>query len=170
MIEIAKVLKPHGIKGDVKLMLYSQNFDDFAARGFAYIKKNGGGRRALYTVLRTAPPFVYAHFEGADTRTDAESLAGEALYIRREDLKAPDEGEYYVADLIGMTVKDEKDAELGVLCDVLQHGAADVYVVKGGKNFMFPALKAVIKSADTKTGVMLVDSGALSKVAVYDDL
>lgn len=170
MIEIAKVLKPHGVKGDIKLLLYSQNFDDFAARGFAYIKENGGSRRAHYTVLRTAPPFVYAHFDGIDTREEAESLAGTALYIQREDLKSPNEGEYYIVDLIGMTVKDEKGAVLGVLSDILQHGAADVYVVKSGRGFMFPALKTVIKNVDIKNRIIIVDSNALIEVAVYDDL
>lgn len=170
MIEIAKVIKPHGVKGDIKLMLYSQNFDDFAARGFAYIGNEGGGRRALYSVLRTAPPFVYVHFEGIDTRTEAQKLAGAALYITRDDFKAPDEGEYYIVDLIGMTVKDENGIELGVLSDVLQHGAADVYEVKGARNFMFPSLKSVIKNVDAKKGIMLIDSKALSQVAVYDDI
>lgn len=169
MIEIARVLKPHGIHGDMKVRLYSDNFDDFMSRGFAYTGKDGGGARVSYTALRVAPPFVYLHFDGADTRSAAEAMAGTPLFVRREDLSAPPEGEYYVMDLIGMKVEDERGAKLGVLSEVLQHGAADVYVVKGEKGFMFPALKRVIQGVDTASGVLRVNAAALGEVAVYDD-
>ena len=50
----------------------------------------------------------------------------------------PEEGEHYVCDLIGLSVFDEEGSKLGVLKEILQNGAADVYVVKGGRSFMFP--------------------------------
>lgn len=170
MIEIAKVLKPHGIHGDLKVRLYSDSFDDFASRGFAYLEKDGSFRRAEYQALRTAPPFIYVHFDGVDTRTQAEALSGTALFLKREELEAPEEGEYYLIDLIGLAIVDEQGTVLGELKDVLQHGAADVYVVKGQKSFMFPALKRVIQGVDIAAGVIRVDAAALSEVAVYDDL
>lgn len=170
MIEIAKVSKPHGIHGDIKVRLYSQNFDDFATRGYAYIKKDGNCRRAGYTALRTAPPFVYVHFDGIDTRSEAEKLVGEALFLKREDFRPPDEGEHYVVDLIGLKVVDQEGEELGELVEILQHGAADVYVVSGEKDFMFPALKSVIQGVDIAAGVLRVNASALQEVSVYDDL
>jgi len=65
---------------------------------------------------------------------------------------------------------DENGEKLGVLKDVLQHGAADVYVVQGKRGFMFPAVKRVITAVDLEAGEMRVDSRALSEVAVYDDI
>lgn len=170
MIEIAKVLKPHGVKGEVKVQLFSNNFDDFCGRGFAYLKQGGSYKRITYGDIRTEPPFVYLHIEGIDTRNDAESLQGAFLYLDKDELPETQEGEYYVFDLIGLTVKDTEGNKLGVIKDVFQHGAADVYAVKGEKDFMFPALKRVIKSIDLKAGVMVVDETALSEVAVYDDI
>lgn len=170
MIEIAKILKPHGINGCVKLRLYSNNFDDFASRGYAYIQKDGGSCRIGYSVLRTAPPFVYVQFDGIDTRTQAETLSGVSLFLPREAFAAPDEGEHYIIDLIGISIIDENGEELGVLNDVLQHGAADVYVVKGSRGFMFPAIKRVIESVDIKKREMRVRTAALNEVAVYDDV
>jgi len=170
MIEIARILKPHGIHGDLKLRLFSDNTDGFARRGFAYFKKNGEFIRTAYKVARIDAPFIYVHFEGVNTRNDAEAVAGSSLYLKREELEELGEGEHYIVDLIGLDVRDEEGNRLGVLTDVLQHGAADVYVVKGAKGFMFPAVKRVIRRIDIETGTMTVDASALSEVAVFDDI
>lgn len=170
MIEIARILKPHGIRGDLKIRLFSDNYDAFAERSFAYLKKESKFQRTAYTAVRIDAPFVYVHFDGVDTRNDAEALSNETLYLNREELEELEEDEHYVVDLIGIKVLDENGSELGVLKDVLQHGAADVYVVKGKKSFMFPAVKRVIRSVDLSAGVICVDAAALNEVAVYDDI
>ncbi len=170
MIEVARILKPHGIRGDLKVRLFSDNYDAFAERGFAYLKKDSEYQRTAYQAVRIDAPFVYAHFDGVDTRNDAEALSSATLYLNREELDEPEEGEHYVVDLIGLKVLDESGNELGVLKDVLQHGAADVYVVSGKRSFMFPAVKRVILSVDVTAGVMRVDAAALAEVAVYDDI
>jgi 16S rRNA processing protein RimM len=170
MIEIAKVLKPHGINGEVKVQLFSDNLDDFGSRGFAYLKQGGSFERIDYEEIRREPPFVYLRIQGIDTRNGAESLQGAFLYLEKDDLPETQEGEYYVFDLIGLEVTDTAGNKLGVIKDVLQHGAADVYAVGGDKDFMFPALKRVIQRVDTAAGVMVVDEKALSEVAVYDDI
>lgn len=169
MIEIARVVAPHGIRGDVKVRLYSENFNEFCRREFAYLKNAEGQLRCNYKALRADPPFVYIHMDGIDTRNDAERLRGMPLFVHRSELEAPAEGEHYIADILGLRVMAE-GKKLGVLKDVLQHGAADVYVVSGETSFMFPALKRVIKRIDIASGVIEVDETALQEVAVYDDL
>ncbi len=170
MIEIARVLKPHGIRGDLKVRLFSENLEAFAERGFAYIKKDSDYQRTAYTAVRIDAPFVYVHFDGVDTRNDAEMLTGATLYLRRDDFDAPDEGEHYVIDLIGLKLVDDEGNELGSLKEILQHGAADVYVVGGKRSFMFPALKRVILNIDVEKGMICVSAAALAEVAVYDDI
>jgi 16S rRNA processing protein RimM len=170
MIEIARILKAQGIKGDVKVEIFSDDPEAFCERGYAYINEEGSMRKAAFEALRLEPPFAYLHIEGCDTRNDAERLSGMYMYIDKRELPEPDEGEYYIFDLIGLKVSDTSGRNLGVLEDVLQHGAADVYVVKGEKNFMFPALKRVIKNVDLDSHVITVDSAALAEVAVYDDI
>jgi 16S rRNA processing protein RimM len=167
-IEIAKLLKPHGIRGEIKVKLFSDNYDAFCDREFAYIRQDGAYRRITYTAVRVAPPFVYILIEGVNSRNDAETYSGVLLYLDRVDFDEPDDGEYYVCDLVGLRVVDEKGEKLGTLKDVLQHGAADVYVVDGPRGFMFPALRRVIRSVDIANGEICVDSGALGEVAVYD--
>jgi len=169
MIEIARVAAPHGIRGDVKVRLYSNSFEAFSNRGFAYLKDADGQRRIGYKALRVDPPFVYVHMDGVDTRNDAERLKNAPLFVHRAELETPDEGEYYITDILGLDVVAD-GRKLGVLKEVLQHGAADVYVVKGERGFMFPALKRVIRRIDVSAGVIELDGDALKEVAVYDDL
>jgi 16S rRNA processing protein RimM len=170
MIEIARILKAQGINGDVKAQVFSDDIDGFCERGYAYIKQDGSFKKTEYDTTRLEPPYAYLHIAGYDDRNDAESLKGVFLYLEKEELPEPDEGEYYIFDLIGLEVTDTEGKKLGVIKDVLQHGAADVYSVKGARNFMFPALKRVIKNIDLNAGVMLVDRNALAEVAVYDDI
>ena len=164
MIEIARVLKAQGINGEIKVQLFSDNTEGFVSRGFAYFKNS---QRVDYEVTRTEGSVVYLRIEGINTRNDAEALRGVFLYIQRSDFDEPQEGEHYVCDLIGLSVFDEEGGKLGVLKEILQHGAADVYVVKGGRSFMFPALKNVISSVNGDR--ITVDKAELDKVAVYED-
>ena len=168
MIEIGKILKPHSIHGEIKVQLFSDNFDAFCDRGFAYIKQAGTHRRLLYDVVRISPPYVYITVDGVTSRNDAEAYRGVLLWLNREDFGETDTGEYYICDLIGMSIVDETGQLLGALKEVLQHGAADVYVVSAENGFMFPALRRVIKTVDLDKGEICVDTHALSEVAVYD--
>ena len=79
------------------------------------------------------------------------------------------EGAHYLRDLIGCTVQDDNDTKLGTLKNVMQHGAADVYVVKGDKNFMIPAIARVIVSVDIVSKVIVVNSQTIDEVIVYDN-
>jgi|AGTN01.1.fsa_nt_gi 16S rRNA processing protein RimM len=169
MIEIARIVAPHGIRGDVKVRLYSDGFDEFCRRGFAYLKNAEGRQRCGFAALRIDPPFVYVHLDGVDTRNDAEPLRNTPLFVLSSEMAPPGEGEYFIKDIIGLSVT-AGGKKLGVLKDVLQHGAADVYVVKGERNFMFPALKRVILRIDLGAGVIALNEAALGEVAVYDDL
>ena len=164
MIEIAKVIKAQGIDGEIKVQLFSDNVEGFINRGFAYLKNS---QRVNYTVTRAEGNCLYLRMDGIKTRNDAEALRGVFLYIDRSDFEEPEDGEYYICDLIGLEVFDEEGNSLGFLKEILQHGAADVYVVKGKKNVMFPALKNVIISVG-KDGIT-INSQELGKVAVYED-
>ncbi|MGI5848577.1 MAG: ribosome maturation factor RimM [Christensenellales bacterium] len=170
MIEIAKIVKAQGIGGELKTHLFSENYEEFSKRGFAYLRQGGIDKRITYETVRTAPPYVYLRIDGINTRNDAEELQGVFLYLDRKDFAALGEGEYYVCDLLGLTVVDKKGEKLGQIKDVLQYGAADVYVVDGERGFMFPALKRVIDKVDIRQGIILVNSETLAEVAVYDDV
>ena len=73
MIEIGRILKPHGIQGQLKVRLYSDNFEGFATRGFAYVPKGGSTWRMEYDVVRIDPPFIYLFADGVPRVTRRKS-------------------------------------------------------------------------------------------------
>ena len=83
------------------------------------------------------------------------------LYVTREEAIPLEENEYYIADLIGLKVISDEDREVGILIDVLQTGANDVYEVKaneefGEKELLLPAIKECIKDINIDEGIMRV--------------
>ncbi len=96
--------------------------------------------------------------EGVAGRTAAESLVGAQFYIRRSELPPPEEGAYYWADLIGLTVVGAGDKRLGRLTAILPTGSNDVYVVGGdGEEILVPALESVVIDIDLTARTMRVD-------------
>ena len=76
--------------------------------------------------------------------------------MKREDAIALSKDEYYVSDLIGLSVLSEKGEKLGMLSDVLKTAANDVYVVKGEREILIPAVKEYVLSIDLEKGEMTV--------------
>ncbi len=80
MIEIAKILKPQGIYGEIKVQLFSNNVDTFFEKGFAYDKQ---GKKIEYTGVRACGSNVIITMEGVNSRNDAELFRGVFLYLNR---------------------------------------------------------------------------------------
>lgn len=92
--------------------------------------------------------FAILKFKEFNNINEVEQYKHCGLYVEREDAVKCEEDEYYIADLVGCTVYNEDDSELGDLIDVIQTGANDVYVVRmeSGKELMIPAIKECILS------------------------
>ena len=92
--------------------------------------------------------FAILKFKEFNNINEVEQYKHCSLYVEREDAVKCEEDEYYIADLVGCTVYNEDDSELGDLIDVIQTGANDVYVVRmeSGKELMIPAIKECILS------------------------
>lgn len=164
MLLIGKVLRPQGVKGELKIAHYFDSPDDFVGVSSLY----AGDKSYGVEHVRVSDGWVYLKLTGISDRNAAETLRGANLTIPRENAPAPQDGRYYVADLKGLKVVDG-DKVFGVLKDVIQNGAADVYAISGERDFMFPALKSVIKGIDLSAKTVAVDTKELEKVAVYED-
>ena len=102
---------------------------------------------------------VIVKFKGIDNINDVEKYRKKSLYVTRENAVKLKKNEYFIADLIGLSVIREDNGEvLGELTDVLQTGANDVYEVKmeDGKEVLLPAIRECIKNVDLQKGEITV--------------
>ena len=89
-----------------------------------------GERRRIRAVRQTPKGFL-VDVEGIGSRADASSMKGEELLLDRDELDAPEEGEFYVADLVGLSASNEVGEVLGIVDDTFQTGAHEVLVIRG---------------------------------------
>jgi 16S rRNA processing protein RimM len=119
------VVAPHGVRGTLRVRALGTG---------KHLRKNvepvvAGVRHRISSVRHTPKGFL-VDVEGVGSRGDADSLRGEELWLDREELDAPEEGEFYVADLVGLTVVDETGEVLGIVEDTFETGAHEVLVVR----------------------------------------
>lgn len=152
-LEAGKIVNTHGIKGEVKIMPYTDvpellcEFDRlFLDRKEIFIERS-----------RVAKNMVIAKLEDIDTPEQAEKLRNKILYMHRDDLELDDDT-YFIQDLIGVEVKDaDTGVVYGKITDVMQTGANDVYVIKGNsKEYLVPAIADVVVSTDIDSNSMTI--------------
>lgn len=158
LLVIGKITGTHGIKGMVKVHLYSG--DDRTLRAATEIVlRHGDGRQQTLTIVRLQGHGRKTLLTIKDyaSITEALTLVGGELVARRDQFPEPDQDEYYWADLVGLNVVTDDGVELGTLKEIIETGSNDVYVVQGkGKEFLIPALSDVVRDVDLEAGTMTV--------------
>src|SRR5258708_5379115 len=91
---------------------------------------------------------VVGKLAGIETREQALALKGSAVSVRRESLPEPGEGHYYLADLVGLEVVNERGEALGVVKRLFTNGAQDVMELAGERTRLLPWVAAVVKNVD----------------------
>lgn len=95
--------------------------------------------------------------EGFDNINQVLDLIGAELFVPRQQLPETEDDEYYWCDLIGLSVVTVEGRHLGILHDILETGANDIYLVKGDEGeYLIPALKSVVSHVDIKGRVMTI--------------
>lgn len=144
---VGEVSKPHGIHGELKVYPITDNPERFKKLEKLFLKTKEGTRLFPIRHVRVQGNEVFLTLEGIETREEAEKYRGAAVKIDRADVLPLQEGWYYF-ELEGLNVY-EGDAFLGVLTQVVETGANDVYLVRGERGeICVPALKSVVKKVD----------------------
>lgn len=166
--KLAQVLKPQGIRGELKLKPFTDDLSRFSNLAHVFIKSKNEYIKYPVLSARTYKQFAYVKLEGIDSIEEAEPLRNKFLYIDRDHAAALPDGFNYIEDIIGCVVSDGKEV-LGEVKDIFNTGAADIYVVNGIKNsFMFPVAPGVILSRDVSQKLIIVDRSRLAEVAIDD--
>lgn len=160
---VGEVVRPQGLRGELKVKPYTDNPDRFF--DLKRIRINGE-MRSLHC-LRVHEGFAYIRLEGVYSREAADGMRGALLQIHRDEAVELPEDTEFIIDLIGCTAVDTEGVPHGVLKDILQPGGVDVYVFASEKGeMMVPALKKVVLSVDVKEKRILLDAEGLRETAV----
>lgn len=161
---IGEVLKPQGIRGELKIKTYTDYPEDVKEFKQVYID----GKEYKILSFRVAPDgFAYVNLRGIPDRNTAELFRGKLLEGEREDGPDLEEGQYYIVDIIGLSCETEDGETLGVVTDV-NSLSSDIYTIeKAGKKILFPAVKKVVKKVDLGSGKLIVDKKIFDEIAVY---
>ena len=153
-IVIGRVGAAHGIRGELRIIPLT----DFPER-FAALREVMVGDELLHieSVKPQGKNFLM-RFREYTVREDAQKLTGRLLTVARAEAAPLDEGEYYVFDIVGLTVYDEENNELGTVENILRTGSNDVYAVRSedGREILIPALRKVVRTIDVPNGRMTV--------------
>ncbi|HPF53221.1 MAG TPA: ribosome maturation factor RimM [Eubacteriales bacterium] len=167
-LRIGVIVKPHGVRGAVKAEPLTDRPKRFSGMDHAYLELHGQLIPVRLSVHSVADYAVILHIEGYDSPEQAETLRGAYICVdRAEAIRLPKDS-YFIADLIGCRAYDDSGAEYGLITDVYQGPANDVYVIEDGK-LMVPALKKVLSSVDVVNKRIVFDSEVLKEVGLFED-
>jgi 16S rRNA processing protein RimM len=155
-LECGKIVNTHGVRGGLKLESWCNTPADLASLKRVLLK--AGSEYVCHKVKRASvfKQFVLFELEGIGDIDMANALRGRVVYADRDDISI-DEGDFFIADIIGLPVIDLASGEkIGELCDVLNLGASDLYEIKteGGKK-LIPAVDEFIKEIDLERGIFV---------------
>ncbi|HVY21626.1 MAG TPA: ribosome maturation factor RimM [Bauldia sp.] len=161
MILVAQFGAAHGIKGEVRLKSFTQ--DPFAVADYGPLTASDGRRFEIEAVRAAAgsssPDMLIVRLKGVRDRNAAEALTGLELRVPQDRLPPAEEGEYYHADLIGLTAVTPSGTILGTVVGAPNYGAGDLLEIapKTGNTILVPFSDAVVPEVDIAGGRVVVD-------------
>ena len=164
---IGKILKPQGIRGEVKVVPLTYDLEALEKIKVVYAGNETEPRKVEHCAVRGG--YAYILISGVTDRNGAEALRGKELYIEKKGVKLK-KGVYFVKDIIGCTLSDSGGAVLGAVTGIDNYGSADVYTAEsGGKVFRFPFVKSLNASVDLDKKTVVVDKKVFGEVCVYEN-
>lgn len=158
LFRVGVIANTHGIRGEVKVYPTTDNTDRFNDLKNVIVDT---GREHINLEVQGVKYFknmVILKFKGIDNINEVEKYKGKDLLVTRENAVPLEENEYYIADLIDMEVYDEDGKRLGILNDVMQTGANDVYVIilENERELLLPNIDQCILEVNTEENRMTV--------------
>lgn len=150
-IEAGRIVNTHGVAGEVKIEVWLDSPQFLKSFKRCFIDK----REVKLLSARVHKGFLIAKLQGVEDVNAAMALKGRTLFIDRSDARLP-KGAFFLQDIIGASVVDEQGSEIGKLADVMETPSSNVYVVKGEREHLIPAVPEFILSTDAENGIITV--------------
>ncbi len=158
LLLIGKVVRPHGIRGELKIESYSESPSTFSKgrRLYFYTREGELEEKELISV-RPHKKFFLIKVKDINDRNKAEEYRNVKIYIEKSILEK-EEGEYFWYELIGLDVYLVSGEYIGKIENILPTGSNDVYIVgKEEKEYLIPAIEDVVKEIDIERKKMIIE-------------
>lgn len=157
LLEVGQIVNTYGIKGFVKVVPLVDDNNQFKDFKILYMQEKRNLIELHIEEVKFSKNLVLLKFKGIDTIEQAEEFKNYYLQAKRSYIKL-EEGAHFIVDLIGLEVYTESGEFLGILKEVLQPGANDVYIVEdeSKKQILLPVIPDVIKKIDIKDNKVIV--------------
>lgn len=157
LVRVGSISGPFGIGGEARIISHCERPEAIAE--YSPLVSAGGRRTFHLEITRRSGKTLIARLDGVDTREQAAALTGTVLFARRVSFPAPEEDEFYHADLIGLEVRDGDGKQVGDVTDVLNHGAGDLIEVStvGGDALLVPFTRQAVPEIRIGRGLIIID-------------
>ncbi len=163
LFTIGQVVAPHGVRGELRVLPLTDFPERFIKTKHVYVCKDEKVQLRSVLQSRLHKNIVILKLDECETVEDAELLRGAKLKVNEAELVPLPPGHYYVHQICGLSVYTLEGERIGIVSDILETGANDVYVVSpdteisSPRQILIPALKEVIKEIDLQGGKILID-------------
>jgi len=155
---VGKVLRPHGLRGQMKISAYAGSDATFLSARTIFLRDRTG--KLAEVTIASAKPFKSGYIvelDGISSLTDAELYRDADILVRKDALPQKEESEYFWHELLGLDVFLESGEYLGPVTNIIATGSNDIYVIKSGKGeVLIPATFEIIKNIDLELGKMMI--------------
>jgi len=158
-IPLGQILKPHGIKGELKILFYNEESNSLKNNQIVFLESKEGVcseykiERILYSFRKNRIKFF-----DINTIDEANQLRGYTLNVLRSDLPKLSKNEYYLDDLIGYTIMDSNSKVYGKVNSILSLPANDVLsIMHGEKEYLIPLIQDVVINVDQEKEIITID-------------
>ncbi len=157
-LEIGQIVNTFGIKGQVKIVPFTDDITRFDELKEIYVEKKNELKLFQIEQVNYKKNMVILKLKGIETVEEAEKLRNCYLKIDRKDAKKLPKDTYFIVDLLGLDVYTDEGKLLGKVDDIYNAGSSDIYVVKDeiGKQILLPAIKDVLKEVDLENKKIIV--------------
>ena len=157
LLVVGEIVKVRGLHGCLKVLTSMEMQNIVTGIKFVYLEDVLGQRKSHdIRVITASGKFLFLELTDIADRESAQTLVGYKVLIPRDKLKDLSPGEFYWRDIIGLDVYDEKGNFLGRIESIFPTGSNDVYVCRGEREILLPAIADVIRHIDIEKKIMTV--------------
>ena len=156
-VAVGKIAKAQGLNGEVKVIAFSGNPEEFSAYRNIFLAQEHERRAYTIEKSRCHGKFAIVKLREVTDRNAAEKLIGTELFVLKSQMPTLSDDEFYWHEMVGLTVVTDRGQDLGKVTSLIATGGHDVLVVVGRDHeYLIPATRETIVSQDRETGILVV--------------